>query len=101
MNLKAYAVKDLAGRLFVTMINKEAATDAVMSVAMPRHSGNASLLRLAGPSLDSKNGITLGGAEVSAEGKWARAKEESVRLRNGACQVHLPAASAAILIGPK
>jgi hypothetical protein len=101
MNVKTYAVRDSAGRVFVTMINKEAVTDAVMSVALPRHSGSASVLRLAGPALDSKTGITLGGAEVSADGKWMQAKEESVHVRNGAFEVHLPAASAAILIAPK
>ena len=61
MNLKVYGVKDSAGRLFITMINKEASMDALISVATPWQSGRGTLMRLAGPSLDSKGGVTLGG----------------------------------------
>jgi len=60
MNLKAYGVKDAAGRLFVTMINKEASMDALLSLAIPLRSGRGSVMRLTGPSLDSKSGVTLG-----------------------------------------
>jgi hypothetical protein len=98
MNLKAYGVKDAAGRLFVTMINKEVSMDALLSVAIPLRSGRGSVMRLTGPSLDSKSGITLGGSMVSSDGKWAPAHEELVPVRRGECQVHLPAASAAILM---
>jgi hypothetical protein len=97
MNLKAYAVKDAAGRVFITAINKEAATDALISVSIAKHSGKASVVRLEGPSLESKTGVTLGGVEVSTDGKWEHAREENVRARKGAFEVHLPAASAAIL----
>src|SRR5690348_695800 len=97
MNVTAYAVKDAAGRVFVTTINKDAEADATVSVSLPREFRKASVLRLAGPSLDSKTGVTLGGAEVGEEGKWSGGKEESVSIRDGACEIHLPAASAAIV----
>ena len=35
---------------------------------------------------------------VSSDGKWAAAHEELVPAQRGECQVHLPAASAAILM---
>lgn len=98
MNLKAYGVKDPAGRLFVTIINKEALMDASLSLAIPVRSGRGSVMRLTGPSLDSKSGVTLGGSMVSSDGKWAPAHEELVPVQRGECQVHLPAASAAILM---
>lgn len=97
MNVTAYAVKDAAGRVFVTMINKGAEADASVSVSLPHSVRKASVLRLAGPSLDSKAGVTLGGMEVGEEGKWPDGREGSVSIRNGVCDIHLPAASAAIL----
>ena len=97
MNVTAYAVKEAAGRVFVTMINKEAQADAVVALALPPRLRKASVLRLTGPSLASKTGVALGGAETNAEGKWSGAKEESVGIHNGRCDIHLPAASAAIL----
>lgn len=97
LNLRAYAIKDAAGRVVVTLINKEASIDATVSVALPGHFATGSMIRLEGPSLESKAGVTLGGAEVSAEGKWAPKKSERVLLKEGSCDVHVPAASAAIL----
>ena len=97
MNVTAYAVRDSAGRVFVTTINKEAQADAVIALALPPRVARASVLRLEGPSLDSKTGVTLGSAEANAEGKWSAAKEEPVGIHNGGCNIHLPAASAAIL----
>lgn len=96
LNLRAYAVKDPGGRVIVTLINKEASTDATVSVAISGHFATGSVIRLEGPSLESKTGVTLGGAEVSAEGKWSP-KSEKVSFRSGACEVHVPASSAAVL----
>lgn len=97
LNLRTYAVKDPTGRVVVTLINKEASADAAVSVALAGHFTTGSIIRLEGPSLDSKTGVTLGGAEVSAEGKWSPKKSEKVSLKSGAFEVHVPAASAAIL----
>ncbi|HEY6464426.1 MAG TPA: glycosyl hydrolase family protein [Candidatus Acidoferrales bacterium] len=97
LNLRAYAVKEPAGRVVVTLINKEASADATVSVALAGHFATGSIIRLEGPSLESKTGVTLGGAEVSAEGKWSPKKLENVSSRSGAWEVHVPAASAAVL----
>jgi Glycosyl hydrolase family 79 C-terminal beta domain/Glycosyl hydrolase family 79, N-terminal domain len=96
MNVAAYAVKDAVGRVFITMINKGEA-DAAVALTLPGRFRKASLLRLEGPSLDSKTRVTLGGAEVDANGNWSGAKEEPVGLRSGACEIQLSAASAAIM----
>jgi hypothetical protein len=101
MNLKAYGVKDPAGRLYITIINKEPLSDALISVAMPWQSGRGTVTRLTGPSLDSKTGVVLGGAAVSSDGKWSHAHQEHVPVRGGGCRIHLPAASAAILMAGK
>jgi hypothetical protein len=95
-NIKAYATQDSAGHVFVTLINKEAASDAAITVNLPAHAKKASVVRLAGPSLDSKTGVTLGGIEVTAEGRWKHSRHESLRVSKGSCTVDLPHASAAI-----
>lgn len=96
-NLTRYAVKDPAGRVVVTLINKEASTDVTVWVAIAGHFATGSVIRLEGPSLESKTGVTLGGAQVSEEGKWSQKKTERVSLKRGVFEVRVPAASAAIL----
>ncbi len=96
-NVTAYAVKDTAGRIVVTAINKTADADTAMSISLPEHFKKASILRLTGPSLESKTGVALGGAEAGPEGKLPAEKEESIAIHNGSCDLPLPAASAAIL----
>jgi hypothetical protein len=84
INLTAYAVIDRKQQLSVTMINKDTSRDAHVTVATTGSFSNAELSRLSGPSLESKQGITLG--DVT-----------SVPSKGGQCEVHVPAASAAIL----
>lgn len=97
MNLKAYAVKDVLDRLFITMINKEPSKDVLLSVEVPRKSGRGSLMRMIAPSVDSKSGVTLGGSMVSASGEWVPAREERIQMGQGVFRVYVQAASAAIL----
>ncbi len=54
---------------------------------------NPSALRLAGPSLDSKAGITFGGSAVNSSGGWAAARSEAV-LSTG---VTVPPGSAIVI----
>jgi hypothetical protein len=97
-NIKAYAVKDSVGRVHVTLINKEATSDATITVNLPTRNKKGSVLRLAGPSLDSKTGVALGDVEVTADGRWERPSRESASARHGSCDIELPRASAAIVM---
>ncbi len=97
MNLAAYAVKGSEGRRFVCVINKEPSIGAVVSVEIPGAKEQGEVLRLTGLSLNAKSGVTLGGAHVDAEGNWEATQKEVVTLRQGACELKVPAASAAIL----
>ena len=58
---------------------------------------HASVIRLSGPAIDAKTGVTLGGAEVTAAGTWKAAKSESLDVRNGQLAITMPPASAAIV----
>lgn len=84
INLTAYAVIDRKQQLSVTMINKDTSRDADVTIATGGSFSHAELSRLSGPSLESKQGITLGHVA-------------SVRSNGGRCEIHIPAGSAAIL----
>jgi hypothetical protein len=97
--IKAYAVERSNGLIAVTVINKRPQGDATICL----HNGErispekASLLRLLGPSLESKSGVTLGGARVSPEGRWSPSRIEEAPLIAGRLKINVPAASAAII----
>jgi hypothetical protein len=59
-NLKVWATLDASGTRRVLAINKEATQPISLNIALPG-GGPASLLRLLGPALDAKRGVTLGG----------------------------------------
>src|ERR1019366_2746934 len=62
-DVKAYATQPDKGALTLTLINKRAAPAAVTVNGVP--GSRAAVIRLSGPSVDAKSGITLGGAEVT------------------------------------
>lgn len=93
--VKAYATQPDKGSLTLTLINKQAAPAAVTVSGVP--GSRADVIRLGGPSVGAKSGITLGGAEVSSAGVWKPGKAEVVRVRRGEIGVGMPAGSAAIV----
>jgi hypothetical protein len=98
-NVKTYATQPGRDRVVVTLINKEPSYDAMMVIeggaSTPFRRG--SLVRLLGPALESKSGITLGGAGVSSAGLWKPVQIEEVSRTRDKWQVRVPAASAAIV----
>jgi len=77
----------------VALINKGEAVDVALRGVKGARRGR--VWRLEGPRLDATEGVTLGGAEIGADGKWSPGAEdvevgEAVRL-------HLPAASGAVV----
>jgi len=99
-NITAYATQPAKDRTVLTLINKEPSSDATVLIdagsSLPFRIG--SLVRLSGPSMESKSGTTLGGASVSPTGSWKPTLSEEVGTSRGAMQVRLPAASAAIVM---
>ena len=96
-NITVHATQLGKNPIVLTIINKEPSFDAVLGIAaaMPFYRG--SLIRLSGPSLESKFGASLGGASVSPEGLWKPDRTEEISANRGRLQVGLPAASAAIV----
>ncbi|MGO9966257.1 MAG: glycosyl hydrolase family 79 C-terminal domain-containing protein [Bryobacteraceae bacterium] len=96
--LKAYATRPNKGPLTLTLINKGAVT-SLLTVHIDGRvpARQASVIRLRGPAVDAKTGVTLGGAEVSPPGSWRPAKPETLPLGNAHLKIELAAASAAIV----
>jgi hypothetical protein len=101
VDLTAYATVDAHGSSTLVIVNKDEATDAdiriaAKSIAVKSEAGGARVMRLSAPSLDSRTGVTLGGAAVEQDGRW-HGRSENARVIDGICRVHISAASAAIV----
>jgi len=92
VNLTAYAVRQAANRLCLTVINKDRSRDAIVAIKGVA-AREARVMRLTAPSLTAMSGMTLGGGGVDAQGNW-KGKSESVRLAGG---LPVPAGSAALV----
>lgn len=79
----------------VAVFNKDPATsiDVQIRGQFGEHSGKA--WRLQAPSLDSSEGVTLGGAEIAPNAGW-KPQAEPVEIKNGGARVRVPAASAVL-----
>jgi hypothetical protein len=97
MNLTAYAVLGDHGHLMVTLINKDRNADADITMMTGQTFQKATALRLKGLALDSADNVTLGGSEVAANGRWQPREVESLHVVGGVGEIHVPAASAAIV----
>ena len=91
-NLTAYALGEGNDARKVALINKSAGEPLAVSLRNPP-SRRASSLLLTGPSLDSKTGVTFGGAEVDADGRWAASKPDTVTTAS----LTIPPATALLL----
>jgi hypothetical protein len=99
--LKAYATAAPRGALCLTLINKGPDDELLeVSIAARAHRGDALVTRLRASSVDASSGVTLGGAEVSADGHWKPLNPETLHFDGGRLRVPLPAYSAAICTIP-
>jgi len=95
VNLSAHAVRQAGGAIGVAVINKDAGRDAAVTIAGAPQ-GEAQAMRLAAPSVSSLRGVTLGGAAVGHDGRWA-GLSEAVRIQGGQAVLTVPAGSAALV----
>jgi len=97
VNLTAHAVIHNGRRLSLTIINKDVSRDADVSITVTERLDHAEALRLIGPSLQSKDAVTLAESAVTKDGQWKPKRLERLRSKSGQCEIRVPAASAAIL----
>lgn len=101
INLTAYAVR-CASNLFVTIINKEhgpGAREAKVTIAAPGAARGAAVISLESKDggAAAKTGVTLGGAEIKANGPWLGKWSPATESKAGVFVVKVPAVSAAIV----
>ncbi len=96
-NITAYATDQGKSGMTLTLINKEPKADCAVAIDGLPGKGRCSVLRLAGPAMDSQSGVTFGGAAVSASGVWKGGTPEVSQVSKGKLRIALPAASAAIV----
>jgi hypothetical protein len=96
-NISVHATRSSEDHTVLMLINKEAAANVVAVIEGDFRVRSASVVRLSGPSLESKSSITLGGASVNPAGLWKAARVEEVARAQGKLKVPLPAASAALV----
>ena len=95
--LNAFAVRAEDGNLRVCLINKDSPGAIRASISPGRRFSAASVLRLTGPAIDAREGVTLGGAVVDETGRWTPKLRESADQRDGDVTINVPAASAALV----
>ncbi|MGH9469834.1 MAG: glycosyl hydrolase family 79 C-terminal domain-containing protein [Terriglobia bacterium] len=93
----AYAVRAADGALKAAVFNKSADQNASLTLDAGQRAERAEILRLAGPSLEATQGVTFGGAQVSANAAWSAQNIEHVPARGGKVVCHIPAASGALI----
>ncbi len=95
-NLSAYAVTE--GRQVVaTLINKDVSGPVAVDLGCARRLREATALRLEAPSLESSTGVTLGGAPVTAAGRWKPLPPDSLKTSPAGARIELAPHSAALV----
>jgi glycosyl hydrolase family 79 len=95
--LSAFAVRAPDAGLRVCLINKDSRNAVRASIAPGWRFSAASVLRLTGPAIDAREGVTLGGAVVDETGQWAPTLHETVDQRDDDVMLDVAAASAALV----
>ncbi len=97
VNVKAYATRNSKGELWVTVINKDLSKPAKVELTVPASYSSCDCFRLTAPIAESKDHVTLAGAEVSPEGTWKPDQIEAVPMKSGNIQFNVPATSATLI----
>lgn len=97
LNLTAHAVLQSDGTVQMTLINKDTAREAYVTVSDGHSISSAVLLRLTGPSAASTSGILLGGSTAGSDGNWSAIVAEQAAISGTHCYVKVPAASAVLI----
>lgn len=102
VNLTQYAVLGDDGVLRVALINKDLVNPAMVQLKAKATHPQSHVMRLAAPSVASKEGISLAGGKVTSHGSWIPVDFERLSSENEVGMVLVPPASAALVVfGPR
>jgi len=94
--LAAHVVLADDGKLRVVLINKDLTQSVIASINCASRT-KAEVIRLAAPSVNATEGVTLAGVAVAKDGTWSPQASEQVPCANGRCEIIIPAVSAALI----
>lgn len=98
--LRAYALRNGDGRLRLVLDNLQdpaSAHERKVTIELDGKYSKADFLRMSGPALDAKDGITLGGVTVGNDGTVPDLKHTPVKVPGTTLTLTLPAGSATLL----
>ncbi len=93
--LSVWALRSPGGGIHLVVIN-EGRVSARLHIGAP-HFSSATTLRLRAPSLSAETGVTLGGASVSSDGRWAPPALPAQTMRHHRLEVSVGGDSAALV----
>jgi hypothetical protein len=96
-SVAAHAIIGADGALYVTLVNKDVAAHAAVTIRVATTYATASAVRLEAPAVDATTGITFAGAAVGADGTWTPAAATPIAVDGGQLLITVPAASATVV----
>jgi hypothetical protein len=97
VNVTAYAAR-IGKTIKIAIFNKDAAQPIDLKIESPQRIRSAGLWRLAAAALDATEDVTLAGAEVDSQAHWNPRTTERLDANGLSAQIHLPAASGALVL---
>lgn len=97
LSLSAYATRNAQRVFWGVLVNKDLSREATVEIVLPKSCVTADAYRLEAASAQSRDHVTLGGAEVSTEGTWSPGPPEKLMVKAGVAFMRLPATSAALV----
>ena len=83
INFAAYGIRYTNGALGLVLNNKDTTNAMQVTINLGTNVAAAQSLVLAGPSLNSTNGYTLGGATINPDGTWSGTFPPAIPAANG------------------
>jgi hypothetical protein len=96
-NLTAYAAGESGAADLVIVFNKDSRNVDVTLTETAGGFKRAMVERLEAPAIDSKLGVTFGGAQVGSDGQVHPRAGERLRIHGSRLSVHVPGYSAALI----
>ena len=97
LNISAHAVVGNDGSLKLILINKEPSKSAQVQINTTRSYSQATVVRLAAPSVTAPTGITLAGNPITFTKAWSPSTGELLTVSGANSQLTLPSGSATII----
>jgi autotransporter-associated beta strand protein len=97
INFTAYGVQEDSGAIGAILNNKETNDSVQVSINLGSIVTAAQMTELTGPSLNSTNGYTIGGATINPDGSWAGGVQAVLSATNGQLTITVPPMSAVLL----